>query len=109
MEYYCEDLGKKPTSMVTELVPPVPAVRRGNVTRRVLWRQCVASAVLCALILTAQMWWPQAGQYLKEQLVGGEIGQVEAAAQGLIRNVMGGEPVPEAIAVFCQEVLDAQD
>lgn len=109
MEYYYEDLVCKPSAPVAELAPRQPTVRRVSKIRRVLWCQCVASCVLCALILTSELWWQEGSRFLKETLVGGEIGTVEAAAHELIENVVAGESVPEAIAVFCQEVLNAQD
>lgn len=110
MEYYYQDLVCKPSAPAAELaIQRQQPVRKVSKVRSVLWRQCVASAVLCAMILTMELWWPQAAQYLQKELVGGEIGAVEAAAQGLIENVVAGEPVPKAIAVFCQEVLDAED
>lgn len=76
---------------------------------RSLGNRVLISCILCVLILTMHLWWANGEAFLKEHLCASEIGTTEAAAQVFVKSVMSGEPVPEALAVFFQEVTDAQN
>lgn len=85
----------------------VPPVHKSNYWHS-LGARLVISLALCAIILTLPYWWPQAADFLRAQ-TSDEIGPIQSAAQTLVTDILDGEPIPEAIAVFCQEMADAQN
>lgn len=113
MVYDLDELTMAIPVTVTEVPSPPP--REETTTpagKRGYWRslrlRLLISLVLSGLILTVPAWWPQGAAYLHQQAAEGEIGPVQSAAQTLVTDVLSGDPIPEAIAAFCQEVADAQ-
>ena len=113
MVYDLNELTLATPATVTEVPPPPPQEETSAPSRkRGYWHllrvRFLISLVLCGLILTVPAWWPQGAAYLRQQAGEGEIGPVQAAAQTLVTDVLSGDPIPEAIAAFCQEVAHAQ-
>lgn len=117
MVYDLDEVMAAAPTEVTELPPPAPKPEpvslpapsgKGRYWKSLRLRVLI-SVVLCGLILTLNLWWPQAAELLRDQAGNGEIGPVQSAAQTLVTDVLSGEPIPEAIAAFCQEVVYAQD
>lgn len=107
MEYYDTSLISKIEYPVTELPsPPLPQTpqKRDSGFWRVFRRQVVASVLLGGAILTMGQWWPQGLEKTRSLLVCAEIGPVEAAAQTMLSDILQGEPLPQAVSAFCQEV-----
>lgn len=111
MVYDVEEFSLPPSPPICE-PPPVMSAQPKKVIHpywRSLGRRFFLSCILCVLILTMHLWWANGEAFLKEHLCASEIGTTEAAAQVFVKNVFSGEPVPEALAAFFQEVSDAQD
>lgn len=107
MEYYDNLFVSQLEHPVTELPPLTPPPeKRPSLFWRILGRQALASLVLCAAILTLGYWWPKGEQLAREYLVCQEIGPIEEAAQAFVHQVLQGESIPEAVAVFCQDVAE---
>ncbi len=113
MVYDLDELTLSIPATVTEVPPPPPQekdtapVKKGGYWRSLRMRLLISLA-LSGLILTIPSWWPRGAEYLHQQAGKGEIGPVQAAAQTLVTDVLSGDPIPEAIAAFCQEVAHAQ-
>ena len=108
MEYYDNLFLGEPMAPVTELPPPPPPPKKPiGRFRQILGRQLLASVVLCAGILSMGYWWPEGENLARKYLVCQEIGPIEEAAQAFVRQVLQGESIPEAVAVFCQDVAEA--
>lgn len=109
MEYYETDLLTKIDYPVTELAPlPLPeeAPKAESPFWRVFRGQFWGALVLGAAVFTMQFWWPQGLEAVKGYLVCQETGPVEAAAQVFVAELIQGEPVTDAVTVFCQEILE---
>lgn len=111
MVYDLQELTCAAPVQVTEVCPPVPEAKPMAVKKRGYWHglmvRCVIALVLCIWVLTLPHWWPKGAKFLRVQAGQGEIGMTQRAAQELVCDVLSGEPLPEAIAAFCQEVMDA--
>ena len=110
MEYYNTDFMALNPAPITELPPPAQPEQTEQEPESRFWRllrgQCVAALVICALLLSMEFWWPAGAQTARKWLVCQEVGPLEAAAQVFVPEVTQGTPVPDAIATFCQELLD---
>ncbi len=107
MEYYENALVHSISHPVTELppLPPKPKQQTGRLWQA-LNRQALAALVLCAGILSLRYWWPEGEALARKFLVCQEVGPIEEAAQVFVHQVLQGESVPEAVAVFCQDVAE---
>lgn len=113
MVYDLQELTCAAPAQVTEISPPVTETEPIVVKKRGYWHgfgvRCVIALVLCIWILTLPHWWAQGAEFLRVQAGQGEIGITQRAAQELVYDVLSGEPLPDAIATFCQEVNHAGD
>lgn len=113
MVYEYEEICLAQVPVVLETPPPeqsqqeIAAQRKGKLP--LLLRQSIAGLGLLAVLLSVRYWWPAGHGYLRQKLCGTTIGPRQAAAQELIREVLAGGSIPEALSVFCQEVVHAQD
>ncbi len=105
MVYDLEKLEIPPLPSLEETEKQAPVITQGHISRFQL--QWVVSALLLLMVFLIHLWWPQGNAVMKSVLVAETIGPMEQAGQEMVKEILSGVPLPEAIAVFTREALDA--
>lgn len=109
MEYYESDFVNQsltPYEPMTVSQPQIPA-RKDKPSALLI--QSIISIVLCLTILSLRFISPASLETVKGWLVTEEIGDVEQAMETMVEDIFHGESFSDAVVVFCQDVIDAQD
>lgn len=61
---------------------------------------------LLAFVLLTRLFWPEGTEALRELLIPGDADITTAAFSALVEDVRQGEALPEALRVFCREILN---
>lgn len=81
--------------------------RQGGSALRVLAWQCVIALLLCAGGLGLRRWAPEKAEQVRSLLVSREQDPVSQALQCFLEDISAGEPVGQAVAAFCEELVSA--
>ena len=79
--------------------------RQGQGTLRVLAWQCVIAILFCVGGLGLRHWAPNTAEQVRSWLTSQEQDPVSQAVQCFLEDVSAGEPVGQAAAAFCEELV----
>ena len=67
--------------------------------------QTLICLCLLAFALCVRLSWPEGTKVMRQVLVSEQLSQEAEAFLGMIQQVRAGEPLTDAVAVFCQEIF----
>ena len=70
-----------------------------------LRQQGLTALFLLLFSIFVRLSWPAGRAYLQQILVGESLSQAAEAMVSLLQNLEGGASIPDAVAVFCQDLI----